>query len=69
MSAKLTTDRALLKISCTVGAQPTVDEVLRSLATLLSNVVSSENIALLLFDPSLQRLVLEASALRRRESI
>jgi len=58
MSAKLTTDRALLKISCTVGAQPTVDEVLRSLATLLSNVVSSENIALLLFDPSLQRLVL-----------
>jgi len=52
MSAKLTTDqddvaingdltryRALLKISGTVGAQPTVDAVLYSLAALLSNVV------------------------------
>ena len=68
MNAKLTTDqddvaingdltryRALLKISGTVGAQPTVDAVLHSLATLLSNVVSFENIALLLFDPSSQR--------------
>ena len=73
MSAKLTTDqddvaingdltryRALLKISGTVGAQPTVDAVLHSLATLLSNVVSFDNIALLLFDPSGQRLVLRA---------
>ncbi|MGA9495339.1 MAG: GAF domain-containing protein, partial [Terriglobales bacterium] len=73
MSAKLTTDqddvatngdltryRALLKISGTVGAQPTVDAVLHSLATLLSNVVSFENIALLLFDPSGQRLALRA---------
>jgi len=73
MSAKLTTDqddvafngdltryRAFLKISGTVGAQPTVDAVLHSLATLSSNVVSFENIALLLFDPSGQRLVLRA---------
>jgi GAF domain-containing protein len=73
MSAKLTTDqddvaingdltryRALLKISGTVGAQPTVDAVLHGLATLLSNVVSFENIALLLFDPSGQRLALHA---------
>src|SRR5208337_2366636 len=73
MSAKLTIDqddvaingdltryRALLKISGTVGAQPTVDAVLHSLATLLSNVVSFENIALLLFDPSGQRLALRA---------
>jgi len=73
MSAKLTTDqddvvingdltryRALLKLSGTVGAQPTVDAVLHSLATLLSNVVSFENIALLLFDPCGQRLILRA---------
>ena len=73
MSAKLTIDqdevaingdltryRALLKISGTEGAQPTVDAVLHSLATLLSNVVSFENIALLLFDPSGQRLALHA---------
>jgi hypothetical protein len=52
MSAKLTTDqddvaingdltrnRVLLKICGTVGAQPTVDAFLHSLATLLSNVV------------------------------
>src|SRR5271157_3861897 len=71
MSAKLTTDqddvfvnveltryRALLKVSGTVGAQPTVEAVLHSLATLLSNVVSFENIALLLFDCSGQRLML-----------
>src|SRR5208337_2232880 len=73
MSAKLTIDqddvaingdltryRALLKISGTVGAQPTVDAVLHSLATLLSNVVSFDDIALLLFDPSGQRLALRA---------
>jgi formate hydrogenlyase transcriptional activator len=73
MSATLTTDqddvaingdltryRALLKISGTVGAQPTVDAVLHRLATLLSNVVLFENIALLLFDRSGQRLVLRA---------
>jgi len=73
MNAKLTTDqddvaingdltryRALLKISGTVGAQPTVDAVLHGLATLLSNVVSFENIALLLSDPSGQRLALRA---------
>src|SRR5208282_1271722 len=73
MSANLTTDqddvaingdltryRALLKISGTVGAQPAVDAVLHSLATLLSNVVSFDNIALLLFDPSGHRLVLRA---------
>src|SRR5271165_1254032 len=73
MSAKLTTDqddvsidgdltryRALLKIPGTVGAQPTVDGVLHSLATLLSNVVSFDDIALLLLDPSGQRLVLRA---------
>ena len=73
MSAKLTTDqddvaingdltryRTLLKISGTSRAQPTVDAVLHSLATLLSNVVLFENIALLLFDPSGQRLVLRA---------
>src|SRR5271157_3776976 len=73
MNAKLTTDqddvaingdltryRALLKISNTVGAQPTVDAVLHSLATLLSNVVSFENMALLLFDPSGERLALRA---------
>jgi hypothetical protein len=72
MSAKFTTDqddvaingalryRALLKIAGTVGAQPTVDAALHSLATLLSNVVSFDRIALLLFDPSGQRLVLRA---------
>ena len=73
MSAKLTTDqddvaingdltryRALLKISGTVGAQPTVDAVLHSLAALLSNVVSFDDIALLLFDPSGQHLILRA---------
>ena len=73
MSAKLTTDqddvaingdltryRALLKISGTVGAQPTVDAVLHSLAVLLSNVVSFDNMALLLFDSSGQHLILRA---------
>ena len=50
--------RALLKSSGTIGAQPTVDAVLHSLATLLSNVVSFDNIALLLFDPSGRRLAL-----------
>ena len=51
---------AVLKISGTVGAQSTVDGVLHSLATLLSNVVSFDDIALLLLDPSGQRLVLRA---------
>jgi formate hydrogenlyase transcriptional activator len=37
-----------------------VDAVLHSLATLLSNVVSFDDIALLLFDPSGQRLALRA---------
>ena len=56
----LTRYRAPLKLSGTVAAQPTVDAVLHSLAPLLSNVVSFENIALLLFDSSGQRLVLRA---------
>ncbi|MGA8189918.1 MAG: sigma 54-interacting transcriptional regulator, partial [Candidatus Sulfotelmatobacter sp.] len=60
INGDLTRYRALLKISGTIGAQPTVDAVLHSLATLLSNVVSFENIALLLFDPSGQHLVLRA---------
>ena len=64
MNAKLTTDqddvaingnrtryRALLKISGTVGSEPTVDAVLHSLATLLSNVVLLDNTAMLLFNP------------------
>src|SRR5208282_2077486 len=56
----LTRYRALLEISGAVGAQPTVDAVLHSLATLLSNVVSFDDIALLLFDSSGQRLALRA---------
>jgi formate hydrogenlyase transcriptional activator len=73
MSAKLTTDqddvaingdltryRALLKISGTVGAQPTVDAVLHSLAALLSNAVAFDHMALLLFDSSGQHLILRA---------
>ena len=73
MSAKLTIDpddvvinddltryRALLKISGTVGAQPTVDAVLHSLAVLLSNVVAFDHMALLLFDSSGQHLILRA---------
>jgi len=52
--------RALLKISGTVGAQPTVDAVLHSLAALLSNVVAFDHIALLLFDSSGQHLILRA---------
>ena len=73
MTAKLTTDhddvaingdltryRALLQISGTVGAQPTVDAVLHSLAALLSNVVAFDHMALLLFDSSGQHLILRA---------
>jgi formate hydrogenlyase transcriptional activator len=73
MSAKLTTEqddvtsngdltryRALLKISGTVGAQPTVDAVLHSLAALLSNVVAFDHMALLLFDSSGHHLILRA---------
>ena len=56
----LTRYRAPLKISGSAGVQPTVDAALHSLATRLSNVVSFENVALLLFDPSGQRLVLHA---------
>jgi formate hydrogenlyase transcriptional activator len=56
----LTRYRALLEVSGTVGAQPTVDAVLHSLAALLSNVVPFDNIALLLFDSSGQRLILRA---------
>ena len=52
--------RALLKISGTVGAQPTVDAVLHTLATLLSNVVAFDGMALLLFDASGKRLILRA---------
>ena len=59
-TADLTRYRALLKISGTVGAQPTVDAVLHSLAALLSNVVSFDNMALLLFDCSRQHLMLRA---------
>lgn len=60
INGDLTRYRALLKIPGTVAAQPTVDAVLHSLATLLSNVVSFDDIALLLFDPSGQRLMLRA---------
>lgn len=56
----LTRYRMLLKIPGAVGAQRTVDAVLHSLATLLSNVVSFDDIALLLFDPSGQQLTLRA---------
>ena len=72
MSAKLTTQedvsidgevtryRTLLKISGIVGTQPTVDAVLHTLATLLSNVVAFDGMALLLFDSSGNRLILRA---------
>ncbi|MGP0020189.1 MAG: sigma 54-interacting transcriptional regulator [Candidatus Sulfotelmatobacter sp.] len=60
INGDLTRYRTLLKLSGTVGAQPTVDAVLHSLATLLSNVVSFDDIALLLFDPSGKRLALRA---------
>ncbi len=56
----LTRYRALLKISGTVGAQPTVDAVLHSLAALLTNVVAFDHVALLLFDSSGQHLILRA---------
>jgi formate hydrogenlyase transcriptional activator len=52
--------RALLKISSTVGSQPSVDAVVHSLADLLSNVVAFESIALLLFDTAQRRLILRA---------
>src|SRR5208337_4947812 len=51
---------ALLKVSTTVGRQGTVNAVLHSLADLLSNVVSFDNIALLLFDDSGRHLSLRA---------
>jgi formate hydrogenlyase transcriptional activator len=58
INGDLTRYRALLKISGTVGAEPTVDAVLHSLAALLSNVVAFDHMALLLFDPSGQHLIL-----------
>jgi len=57
-AADLTRYRALLTISGTVGAQPTVDAVLRSLAALLSSVVAFDHVALLSFDSSGQHLIL-----------
>jgi transcriptional regulator with GAF, ATPase, and Fis domain len=60
INGALTKYRALLKISGTIAAQSTVDAVLHSLAALLSNVVSFDDIALLLFDPSGERLALRA---------
>src|SRR5271165_670987 len=60
INGDLTRYRALLKVSGTVGAQPTVDAVVHSLANLLSNVVSFDDIALLLFDRSGERLALRA---------
>jgi transcriptional regulator with GAF, ATPase, and Fis domain len=47
ITADLTRYRALLNISGTVGAQPTVHAVLHSLAALLSNVVAFDHAALL----------------------
>jgi transcriptional regulator with GAF, ATPase, and Fis domain len=60
INGDLTRYRALLNISGTVGAEPTVDAVLHSLAALLSNVVAFDHIALLLFDSSGQHLILRA---------
>jgi len=60
LNGDLTRYRTLLKIPGAVGAQRTVNAVLHSLATLLSNVVSFDDIALLLFDPSGQQLTLRA---------
>jgi formate hydrogenlyase transcriptional activator len=56
----LTRYRALLKLSNTVGAHPSVDALIQSLADLLSNVVPFESIRLFLFDPSGERLILRA---------
>jgi formate hydrogenlyase transcriptional activator len=60
LNGDLTRYRTLLKIPGAVGAQRTVDAVLHSLAIVLSNVVSFDDIALLLFDPSGQQLTLRA---------
>jgi formate hydrogenlyase transcriptional activator len=60
VTGDLTRYHALLKIATSVGRQGTVDAVLHSLADLLSNVVSFDNIALLLFDDSGRRLSLRA---------
>jgi GAF domain-containing protein len=65
----LTRYRALLKISSAVGTQPAVDAVLRSLASLLSNVVSFDDIALLLFDSSGQHLILRALEHSHEEAV
>ena len=60
LNGDLTRYRTLLKIPGAIGVQRTVGAVLHSLATLLSNVVSFDDIALLLFDPSGQQLTLRA---------
>ena len=65
----LTRYRALLKISSAVGTQPAVDAVLHSLASLLSNVVSFDDIALLLFDSSGQHLILRALEHSHEEAV
>jgi formate hydrogenlyase transcriptional activator len=67
LNGDLTRYRTLLKIPGTIGAQPTVDAVLHSLATLLSNVLSFDDIALLLFDRSRQRLTLRALEVGRHD--
>jgi formate hydrogenlyase transcriptional activator len=69
ITADLTRYRALLTISGTVGAQPTVDAVLHSLAALLSNVVAFDHVALLLFDSSRQHLILRAFGSRNHPAI
>jgi len=67
LNGDLTRYRALLKIPGTIGAQRTVDAVLHSLATLLSNVLSFDDIALLLFDRSGQHLTLRALEVGRHD--
>jgi formate hydrogenlyase transcriptional activator len=49
-AGELTRYSALLKISDAVGSHPSVDAVIHSFADVLSNAVSFESIALLLFD-------------------
>jgi formate hydrogenlyase transcriptional activator len=65
----LTRLRALLKISSAAGTQPAVDAILHSLASLLSNVVSFDDIALLLFDSSSQHLTLRAFEHNHEEAV
>lgn len=49
-TGELTRYSALLKISDAVGSHPSVDAVIHTFADVLSNAVSFESIALLLFD-------------------